>query len=138
MNSPLMRNIVAVFGGLIVALLVIMIVEAIGRASFPPPPGLGPAGAGSQARLMELMPIEAKIAVAAGWFLGALAGACTAIAVSNRVFPAWAVGLVIALLGVWTTRMFPHPDWMLAASAVLPLVAVLAAKRLMARHVVSA
>jgi hypothetical protein len=34
--------------------------------------------------------------------------------------------------------MFPHPDWMLAAGAVLPLVAVLVAKRLMVRRIVAA
>jgi hypothetical protein len=51
---------------------------------------------------------------------------------------AWIVGLAIALAGVWTTQMFPHPDWMLASAAVLPLVAVLVAKRLMAARIVAA
>lgn len=138
MHNPMVRNAAAVLGGIVVATIVVMVVEGIGHAIFPPPPGLDVMDPEDQARLIEAIPIEAKIAVAAAWFLGSLAGACAAIAISGRVLMAWIVGLVIALLSVWTTQAFPHPDWMLAAGAVLPLVAVLVAKRLMARRIVAA
>lgn len=138
MANPALRNIVATIGGIVVAVAGVFVVEGIGHAIFPPPEGLDLAVADDRTRLMELMPMGAKISVAAAWFLGALAGACTAIAASGRVLMAWIVGLVIALAGLWTTQMFPHPDWMLAAAAVLPLVAVLVAKRLMIRRIVSA
>lgn len=133
MSSPLMRNILAVVAGLVAAMIAMAIVQAVGDAMLPPPPDL--AGVDDPAQVMDLIPVEARIAVALAWFLGALAGACAAIAVSRRVLPAWIVGLLIALLGVWSTRMVPHPDWLLAASAVLPLVAVLFAKRLMVRQI---
>lgn len=138
MANAVVRNVVAVIGGILVATLVVFVVEGAGHAVFPPPEGLDLSNPADQARLMELVRIEAKIAVVVAWFLGSLAGACTAIAISRRVLMAWIVGLVIALLSVWTTQMFPHPDWMLAAGAVLPLVAVLVAKRLMAGRIVSA
>jgi len=133
MNNPLIRNALAVVAGLVVAMIAMAIVQTIGDAVLPPLPDL--AGVDDPARAMELIPVEARIAMALAWFLGALAGACAAIAVSRRVLPAWVVGLLIALLGVWSTRMVPHPDWLLAASAVLPLVAVLFAKRLMIRRI---
>jgi len=133
MNNPLIRNALAVVAGLVVAMIAMAIVQTIGDAVLPPLPDL--AGVDDPARAMELIPVEARIAMALAWFLGALAGACAAIAVSRRVLPAWIVGLLIALLGVWSTRMVPHPDWLLAASAVLPLVAVLFAKRLMIRRI---
>ncbi|WP_374405434.1 hypothetical protein [Pelagerythrobacter sp.] len=138
MNNPMVRNIVAVAAGIVVAMIVVFVVEGIGHALFRPPAGLDLSDPDDQARLMELVPDEARIAVVVAWFLGALAGTCAAIAISHRALMAWIVGLVIALSSVWTTQMFPHPDWMLAAGAVLPLVAVLVAKRVMAARLVSA
>jgi len=134
MDNPAVRSLLAVVAGLVVAMLVIAGVEAVGHALFPPPPHLDLARTADQERLMEALPIQAKLAVVAAWFLGSLAGAATAIAIARRVLPAWIVAVVIAGLGLWTTQMFPHPDWMLASAVVLPLVAVLVAKRLMLRR----
>ena len=54
------------------------------------------------------------------------------------MLPAWLVAVAIGAMGLWTTQMFPHPDWMLASAVVLPLVAVLVAKRLMVRRLATA
>ncbi len=138
MNNPAVKGLVAVVVGLFLAMLVIGGVEAIGHAIFPPPDGLDLARAEDQARIMEAMPFGAKLSVVIAWFLGSLAGAAAAIAIARRVLPAWIVGVAIGALGLWTTQMFPHPDWMLASAVVLPLVAVLVAKRLMLRRLVTA
>ena len=132
MHNPAIRGLAAVVAGLVVAMLVIAGVEAVGHAIFPPPEGLDAMRAEDQARMIELMPMEAKLMVVLAWFLGSLAGACAAIAIARRVLPAWVLAVAIAGLGLWTTQMFPHPDWMLASAVVLPLVAVLVAKRVMA------
>lgn len=137
MHNPAIRGLAALVAGLIVAMLVIAGVEGVGHSIFPPPAGLDPMRAEDQARMIELMPMEAKLMVVLAWFLGSLAGACAAIAVSRRVLPAWVLAVAIAGLGLWTTQMFPHPDWMLASAVVLPLVAVLVAKRLMVRRLVT-
>jgi hypothetical protein len=137
MDNPALRSLLAVLAGLVVAMLVIGGVEAIGHALFPPPADLDLARTADQERLMEALPFEAKFAVVLAWLLGSLAGAATAIAVARRVLPAWIVAVCIAGLGLWTTQMFPHPDWMLASAVVLPLVAVLMAKRLMIRRLAS-
>ena len=131
MDNPAVRSLIAVVAGLVVAMVAIAGMEAVGHAIFPPPPGLDLAHPEDQARMMEVLPLEAKLAVVAAWFLGSLAGACGAIAIARRVVPAWIVAVAIAGMGLWTTQLFPHPDWMLASAVVLPLVAVLAAKRLM-------
>lgn len=131
LDNPAVRAVLAVLCGLIVAMLVIALVEGAGHALWPPPPGLDITRPEDQARLMHVIPLEAKIAVIVAWFLGSLAGAVAAIAIARRVLPAWIVAVVIASLGLWTTQMFPHPDWMLASAVVLPFVAVLVAKRLM-------
>lgn len=138
MANPAVRSLLAVIGGLVVAMLVIAGVEALGHALFPPPPDFDLARTADQERLMEALPLEAKIAVVVAWFLGSIAGAAVAIAIARRVLPAWIVGVAIAGLGLWTTQMFPHPDWMLASAVVLPLVAVLVAKRLMIARLITA
>jgi ABC-type xylose transport system permease subunit len=137
MNNPAVRSLLAVLGGLVVAMLVVGLVEGAGHVLWPPPPGLDITRPEDQARLMQAIPLEAKIAVVVAWFLGSLAGAVAAIAIARRVLPAWIVAVAIAGLGLWTTQMFPHPDWMLASAVVLPLVAVLVAKRLMLRRLVT-
>ena len=134
MANPAVRSLLAVIAGLLVAMIVIAGVEAIGHAIFPPPSDLDITRVEDQARLMELMPLEAKLVVIAAWFVGSLASAVTAMAIARLVLPAWIVAVAIAGLGLWTTQMFPHPDWMLASAVVLPLVAVLVAKRLMVRR----
>lgn len=137
MNNPAARSLLAVLGGLVVAMLVVGLVEGAGHVLWPPPPGLDITRPEDQARLMQAIPLEAKIAVVVAWFLGSLAGAVAAMAIARRVLPAWIVAVAIAGLGLWTTQMFPHPDWMLASAVVLPLVAVLVAKRLMLGRLVT-
>jgi hypothetical protein len=132
MDNPAVRSLLGVIAGLVVAMVVITGVEALGHALYPPPPGLDITRAADQEHIMEALPLQAKLVVVIAWFLGSLAGAMAAIAIGHRVLPAWIVAVTIAGLGLWTTQMFPHPDWMLASAVVLPLVAVLVAKRLMA------
>ncbi len=134
MNNPTVRNIVAIMAGLIVAVVVVGLAEGAGHLIFPPPEGLDATDPTDQARLMEVIPMGAKIAVVAAWFLGALAGAWTAIRIAGRAMSGWIVGLVMVALSAWTTQMFPHPLWMTVSAFVLPLVAVLVAKRLLAAH----
>ena len=132
MKNPVVSRIVGVIAGLVVAMLVVMAAEGAGHAMFPPPEGLDITRPEDQARLMELIPLGAKIAVVVAWFLGALAGAATAIAIAQHILPGWIVGLVMVALSVVTTQMFPHPVWMIGAAVILPIAGVLAAKQLVA------
>lgn len=132
---PLARGILAVVAGVLLGVLVIGLVEYLGHALFPPPADIDTNDPADLARLWEVIPIQSKLMVVAAWFLGSLAGACAAIAIARRLLPAWTVGLIIAAMGLWTSQMFPHPPWMVVAALVLPLVAVLVARRLMARRI---
>ena len=130
MKNPVVSRIVGVIAGLVVAMLVVMAAEGAGHAMFPPPEGLDITRPEDQAQLMELIPLGAKIAVVVAWFLGALAGAATAIAIARHILPGWIVGLVMVALSLVTTQMFPHPVWMIGAAVILPIAGVLAAKQL--------
>lgn len=131
MQNPIVRNIIAVLAGLVAAAVTVGVCEGAGHAIFPPPAGIDLANAEDQRRLMEVIPLGAKLAVVLAWFLGALAGSATAIYIAKEFRPGWIVGLVMVGLSIFTTQMFPHPVWMVLAALVLPIAAVLAARKLL-------
>jgi hypothetical protein len=130
-----LRIVLAIVGGLVAAIAVVALAEGIGHSLYPPPANLDLTRAEDQARLMEAMPQQAKIAVVAAWFLGSLAGACAAIALSRRIMPAWVVGLTMVGLSLWTTQVIPHPAWMIVSAVVLPMIGVVLAKRLLTARI---
>lgn len=134
MNNPYVRQIAGILAGLVVMALTVALAEGLGHALFPPPPGLDITRPEDQARLMEVIPAGAKIAVVIAWLLGAIAGAAVAMAIARTPLAGWVIGLVMGALSLWTTQMFPHPLWMMIAAVVLPLVGVLIAKRLVAKR----
>lgn len=135
MNNPIVRRIAGLVAGLVVMALTVALAEGAGHALFPPPPGLDVTNPDDQARLMAVIPLGAKIAVVVAWFLGALAGSAVAMVVGRTPLLGWAIGLIMGALSLFTTQVFPHPLWMVIAAVVLPLVAVLVAKRLVAGRI---
>ena len=131
MQNPLVRGVVATLAGLVVAMLVVGVVEMAGHALFPPPEGLDVTKPEDQARLMEVIPLGAKVAVVVAWFLGALAGSAVAAFIARTIRPGWVVTGVLVLAGMYTTQMFPHPWWMVACAVVLPIIGKLVADRLL-------
>lgn len=130
MNNPIIKAIVAVVAGILVAALVVFLFEALGHMLYPPPPGLDVSKTEDQARMMEVIPLGAKIAVIIAWFFGALAGSLTAARIGGASRYAWVVGAVMVALSLVTTMMFPHPVWMVVAAVALPLIASALAIRL--------
>ena len=131
MNNPIVRKIVAVVAGAIVAGLVVGLVEMMGHLIFPPPAGLDISKPEDQARLMEVIPMGAKIAVVLAWFIGSFAGAAVAMLISKHAFPGGVVAGLMVAASVATTQMFPHPVWMMVAAVLLPLLAAFLAKGLL-------
>lgn len=132
MGNTALRTALASVVGVIVAAIVVFAVEGLGHALFPPPAGLDLADPQDQARLIAAMPGQAKVMVVLAWFLGALAGSATAMAVAYKALAGWIVAAVMVALSVWTTQMFPHPAWMVGSAVVLPLAGAWLARRLVA------
>ena len=135
MNNPVVRSILGVLAGVVVAGCVVFVVEGIGHALFPPPAGLDVTNPEDQARLIAALPVAAKAMVVLAWFLGSLAGAAVAMGIARRALPGWIVAAVMIALSVLTTQMFPHPAWMVGAAVILPLVAAWLARRLLAGRI---
>jgi len=123
MQNPVVRGLIAIGAGVVVAGAVVILFEMLGHMFFPPPPGLDPTDPDNQARLMEVIPTGAKVAVVAAWFFGALAGSVVAAQIGKKPLYAWIIGAIMLALSVVTTMMFPHPAWMVIAAVVLPVVA---------------
>lgn len=129
MASPVIRRVAGVIAGVVAAGAVVAVVESIGHMMFPPPPGIDLANPADQARLMSVIPLGAKLAVVAAWFLGALAGCWAALRVAQWGLAVWLVAGVMTILSVLTTQMFPHPLWMVLAALALPPLAAFAVLR---------
>jgi len=117
------RIIFAIASGAILAMLCIAVIETVGHAAFPPPPGTDATDPAQLARLMENVPAAALAFVAAGWFIGAFAGALAANLLARRARAGWAVAAMVVAGGVFTMVEIPHPLWMWAMGLTLPLLA---------------
>ena len=124
------RTIGAVAGGIAVALLVIMLVEAIGNTLYPPPAGLDLQDADAVSR----MPFRTLIFPVIAWFLGALAGGILAVWFSRLGWTAWPVAAVVLVGTVAQFALMAHPLWMMIAGLVAPVIAALLAQRLAPRR----
>ena len=125
-----MRIALGIVAGIVIAVACIFVVESVGHAIYPPPPGLDPTNPRDLERLMAVLPSGTLVFVVAAWFMGALAGAITANMIARTAVAGWAVALLVIAGGVATMTMIPHPAWMWAAGIGLPLAAALIAARL--------
>lgn len=122
-QATLLRRIVGIVGGIIVAGITVGVVEWIGHQIFPPPPGIDFANPADMARLMDSIPIGAKVAVLAAWFAGSLTGALTGVWIARGRLPAFIVAGFIIAGGLATMYAIPHPWWMMVGGVALPLLA---------------
>src|SRR5690606_12001177 len=128
---PMIRTVVAVLLGLVVALATMLLVEYLGMSLFPLPPGISLDNENDLARLVASATTGKKLWVLMGWTLAAFAGGWVASRISrrHRSGAALAVGALIVAGVVFNTAMLPHPAWMTVAGVLLPLpVAWLAAR----------
>lgn len=136
----ILRCVLGVLLGLVAMFLVIMGIEYLGHALYPPPPGLDPMRTDDLSAIMAQQPAAALAFIVAAWVLGAFAGGWIAARVSRR-WPRVAAVLVslVVLLGVvQMIRQVPgHPQWMAILGLLLPIPAALFAARLARPHAVS-
>ena len=113
----MIRTLGGIAAGLGVAILTIILVEAVGNQFFPPPRGYDM----NQASALSL-PFETLVWPVIGWFLGALLGSWLALRVSGKQWTAWVVaGLVIAAT-IFNFALIKHPLWIIAAGLVAPIL----------------
>lgn len=126
----MLRLILGILAGLVAAVITVMIVEMIGHMIFPPPAGVDVSDPEQLAAIMSEIPLGAKIAVLVAWAIGIVVGGLVAILVSKRNWTAWVVGLAVLAMGAVTMMMIPHPFWMMVATPLITVLAVVLTVRL--------
>ncbi|GAA5011417.1 hypothetical protein FNZ56_00570 [Pseudoluteimonas lycopersici] len=121
----MLRSILAVLAGLVVAWITVSLFEFASMHAFPPPPGVDVRDPQQLAALIAQMPVGALALVLAGWVVGALDGGLVAASISKRRVPAIVVGMLVMLGAFLMVAMVPHPMWMSIAGVLLPLPAAL-------------
>lgn len=115
----MVRSAFAVLFGVIVGATVVFIVERMGHAFFPAPPGFDPSSASAVAAL----PLAAKVAVLVAWFAGAFGGGAVAALIARRWAPAaWVVAMTILLLAGTSLAAIEHPLWMAIGAAPAAMI----------------
>lgn len=127
----MLRSILAVVLGVLVASAVVYVGEMAGHRLYPTP-SIGAVDCSISASYAEkttaqvciaATPFGAKFAVVVGWFLGALAGGVAALLAGRKWAPlAWLVALIVFLLCVFNFMAFPHPIWMIVGAVLAALL----------------
>ena len=121
----MLRSILAVLAGLVVAWITVSLFEFASMHAFPPPPGVDVRDPQQLASLIAQMPVGALALVLAGWIVGALDGGLVATLIAKGRVPAVVVGVLVMLGAFLMVAMVPHPMWMSIAGVLLPLPAAL-------------
>ena len=121
----MLRSILAVLAGLVVAWITVSLFEFASMHTFPPPPGVDVRDPQQLAALVSQMPVGALALVLAGWVVGALDGGLVAMLIAKRRVPVIVVGVLVMLGAFLMVAMVPHPMWMSIAGVLLPLPAAL-------------
>ncbi len=125
-----MRPFTGLLAGVLAGVAVTAIVELIGNAAFPPPPGLEVTDREALAPFIEKVPMKA-VAVLAAWGLGIFVGASVAFRVAHGAeWPGWTVVFMLVAGAGWMLLRIQPPLWMSVAAVLLMPASAYAAARM--------
>lgn len=120
------RSVLSVVIGLVTAVTIIDIVEAIGDRMYPPQVVADGATPEDTLRIQKLAPPGAFVMVLVAWYLGTSTGAGTAAYLASRFRwrHGWIVAGILLLVGIVEMFWTWHPTWFrLTAFVVFPVAA---------------
>ena len=122
--NPVVRSILAVVVGMLVAFVLFALVQIIGMRAYPPPPGTDPMNAESVKAAMRQMPLGALLFVLLSYAAGSVAGGWVAarFAPKAKLMHAMIVGALLFGAGLVNLSMIPHPAWFGVASSAIYLL----------------
>ena len=139
----MIRGIVAVLAGVIVAMLFISAFDGISHTSFKYPkeyleaidnPEAGKALRANPEKLkvvMSRIPMPALVTMLAGYVIASLAGGYITRKIAPKLLvPVLAVAVLLTIAGIVNLNQIPHPLWFCQISSVIYLPMVLTGARL--------
>ena len=121
----MIRTLAGVVAGIAVAIILMMIVEALGNSMFPPPP-IDLQNPNAPAAL----PFPNQLFPILGWFLASLAGGWIAIQLSKRDWTSWLIAASVLVGGLLDFALGRHALWVMVVGVLAPLGAAWLAQRL--------
>lgn len=120
-----LKRIAAVFLGLMLAFVVIILFEKVSHGQMVVPDGVDPNTPEGAAELIGNAPMSALMWVVGGYFFGTFLGALLAQFISNGAKPvsAWITGGILLVLTILNLYAVPHPLWMVASSIAVVIAA---------------
>ncbi|WP_298702127.1 hypothetical protein [uncultured Brevundimonas sp.] len=118
----MLRTILGIVAGAVVAILTVMGLEMIGHAAMPPPAGLDPADPEDLKQMVAAASTAAKAWVVFAWFGAVVTGGWVARRLSRKAWAGWVIAGLILLGGVANLVMIPHPLWMQIGAIAAPLL----------------
>lgn len=130
--SSLLRNLLALVGGAIVAGMGIAVIETLGALAYPPPAGFDPANEAAMRAFIHSLPPAAFGYILAAYGVGTFGGVwvTTRFSVRRTTRQGWMLGLVFFAAGIINFLKYPHPVWFIAMALVLFPAATWVAVRL--------
>lgn len=119
--NPMVRSILAVIVGMLVAFVLIVCVEMLGMRVYPPPAGMDPANLESIKAAMAQIPLGALLFVLLAYTVGSVAGGWVAarFAPSAKLMHAMIVATLLFGAGLMNLMTIPHPPWFWVVSSVI-------------------
>ena len=118
----MLRTILGIVAGVVVAFVVLMGLEMAGHAAMPPSAGLDPADPEDLKQMVASASTAAKAWVVFAWFAAAVAGGWVARRLSRASWAGWVIAGLIVVGGIANIMMIPHPLWMQIAAVAAPLL----------------
>jgi hypothetical protein len=124
----MIRTLAGVAAGIAVAIVLMMIVEAMGNALFPPP-----ALDLNNPDAPAFLPFMNQLFPILGWFLAAVAGGWLAIQTSARQWAAWLVAASVLVGEILDFALGRHALWVMIVGVVAPVLGAWVAQKLPGR-----
>lgn len=133
----MLRKILAVLAGMVVAVLTIFLIERLGHAIFPPPAGIDFSDPAAMKAYTQNASVMELLFPAIAWVVATILGGCLATAIAKKspfIYAAIIGGLI--LLGTLANLiMIPHPLWFSIVSVAAIVAAIFASGKIAARFV---
>jgi hypothetical protein len=118
---PTIRSALVLLGGVVAAVVVVGLMDALAGSLYALPPGTDPSDPESFRQAVATLPVQAFLILLAGWILAAGIGAYIAarLATHARATHGLIVAFFVLVATVGNLATIPHPVWMWPASIIL-------------------
>jgi hypothetical protein len=127
----MLRAILAFLAGAVAMSLTVAGVQMIGHHLWPLPTGIDPNSHADMARVVETLPVAAKVWVVLAYAIATAVSVLVATAIARARWKGLgiALGSLMVVLCAINLLLLPHPLWMIVATLVIPLPIAMAVAR---------